>query len=304
MSAQLDLFTGQPVPEKAAKKAKPAQLEMFKQSETALFGVTANPKMDVSPGKLALIREDVRTAAEIERDTMLDAQDLTVSLYTVPRLRMGPEKEYPPASLADAIHVDKADVIAIEWHYITNVFVLRLKDGSKAPANPYRLLFIKRLFYSWPIAYEGGGYVVRAPEISPTVTHNPPQEETKTITQFNISFRNEGMTTTQYPIRPGDVLEFTPNDGKTRRLCVTRITDEWIFTYGAFVKSDFIVEANWTLAELKRMDIKVVAYVDRECLRGNKTRQMWVLGTRKIPVFTPFVPALPLLPANVPEKNG
>lgn len=82
MTNQLSLFADMPAPKaKASKKAKPAQMEMFAQSELAQFGVHANPRMNLSSGKLGMIVEDVRTDAQKEADLVAAAQALTGQLF-------------------------------------------------------------------------------------------------------------------------------------------------------------------------------------------------------------------------------
>lgn len=58
------------------------QMEMFSQREVALFGVRANPVMDLHPGRLELICEDPRTPEEREADLMREAQRLTYQMFS------------------------------------------------------------------------------------------------------------------------------------------------------------------------------------------------------------------------------
>jgi hypothetical protein len=87
---QIDLFTGTlvdtrtPAQKKAqAEQQQPRQIEMFSQHETAQFGVNAHPVMPLSPGKLVLIQEDLRTDEEIEQDLMRQAQSNTPDLFAL-----------------------------------------------------------------------------------------------------------------------------------------------------------------------------------------------------------------------------
>ena len=158
---QLDLFTGQPVAEKPAKKAKPQQAELFPSKALAQFGVRANPKMDLSPGRLALHIQDTRTADEIERERMEDAQALTEPLA-------GTSQAMP----------DAGDIAAIEYNYTTRAFTLRLKDGKKRqPRDAAELRRVKGLYILWPLLMVGGGKIVKAPE------NNPAAPATLTVRQ-------------------------------------------------------------------------------------------------------------------------
>lgn len=79
MTEQLSLF-GETKQIKG-KKIKPQQMDMFGQTELAQFGVVANPRMDLSSGKLGMIIEDTRTEEEKGRDTQKAAEELTGKLF-------------------------------------------------------------------------------------------------------------------------------------------------------------------------------------------------------------------------------
>lgn len=82
MTEQLSFFND--MPERKAPKAKavkPQQLDIFGQSELAQFGVVANPRMDISSGKLGMIIEDNRTEEEKEKAIEEEAKKLNGKLF-------------------------------------------------------------------------------------------------------------------------------------------------------------------------------------------------------------------------------
>lgn len=80
--------------ERDKEQAKPVQTLMFSQRDILQIGVSPTPRMDLSPGRLALISEDPRTPEEVERDLVRQAQALTPSLFAV-------EDVVPPESQPD-----------------------------------------------------------------------------------------------------------------------------------------------------------------------------------------------------------
>jgi hypothetical protein len=80
--------------ERDKEQAKPVQTLMFSQRDILQIGVSPTPRMDLSPGRLALISEDPRTPEEIERDLVRQAQALTPTLFAV-------EDVVPPVSQPD-----------------------------------------------------------------------------------------------------------------------------------------------------------------------------------------------------------
>jgi len=81
MTTQLSLFSDTAAKTISSKQAKPAQMDMFAQSELAQFGVHANPRMALSSGKLGMVVEDVRTAEQVEADKIKQAQEMTGKLF-------------------------------------------------------------------------------------------------------------------------------------------------------------------------------------------------------------------------------
>jgi hypothetical protein len=85
---QYDMFTGQRIDTRTAKQKQVdkarhdwKQLEMFRQRDLAQFGVSANPVMDVSPGRLVLISEDPRTDEEKEIALRRAAEARTKNIF-------------------------------------------------------------------------------------------------------------------------------------------------------------------------------------------------------------------------------
>jgi hypothetical protein len=79
---QANMFTGA-WEAKRTHAPKPQQTAMFTLRETFEFGVKAHPRFDDSrTPALQLIREDVRTLEEIERDLMRAAEQLTQPMFT------------------------------------------------------------------------------------------------------------------------------------------------------------------------------------------------------------------------------
>jgi hypothetical protein len=86
---QSDMFSGALVDNRTAAQKKldrehtqPIQTEMFRQREIAQFGVRSRPQMSLSPmTKLVLIREDPRTAEQVEHDLLREAEGLTLKLF-------------------------------------------------------------------------------------------------------------------------------------------------------------------------------------------------------------------------------
>jgi hypothetical protein len=85
---QYDLFTGSLVDNRTREQKaydrerdKPVQMLMFSQRDIAQIGVSPTPRMDLSPGRLVLIREDPRTDEERERDLMKEAESQTTPMF-------------------------------------------------------------------------------------------------------------------------------------------------------------------------------------------------------------------------------
>jgi hypothetical protein len=86
---QSDMFSGAIVDNRTAAQKKfdrdyqqPVQTEMFRQREIAQFGVRSRPQMSLSPmTKLVLVREDPRTAEQVEYDLLKEAEANTLKLF-------------------------------------------------------------------------------------------------------------------------------------------------------------------------------------------------------------------------------
>lgn len=86
---QRDLFTGELVDSRSPKekrldreRAQPEQVELFSQREVAQFGVSAHPKIPLSPKtRLELIAEDPRSEEEREADKRSDMEDKNYQLF-------------------------------------------------------------------------------------------------------------------------------------------------------------------------------------------------------------------------------
>ena len=86
---QRDLFTGQLVDNRSphrkrldAEQCRPQQMTLISLKETVQPGISARPWLKNLPRpKLELVREDIRTEEEKERDLMREAEALTGSLF-------------------------------------------------------------------------------------------------------------------------------------------------------------------------------------------------------------------------------
>ncbi|MBL8152776.1 MAG: hypothetical protein JNM70_01230 [Anaerolineae bacterium] len=87
---QYDMFTGEAVDnrtrtqrERDRQSVQPVQMLMFSQRDMAQTDVNPYPRMDVSPGPLKLIVEDLRTEEERESELLRQAQAATIDLFAV-----------------------------------------------------------------------------------------------------------------------------------------------------------------------------------------------------------------------------
>lgn len=87
---QYDMFTGEAVDnrtraqrERDRQWVQPVQMLMFSQRDMAQVEVNPYPRMDVSPGPLKLILEDIRTEEEKDADLLRQAQAATIDLFAV-----------------------------------------------------------------------------------------------------------------------------------------------------------------------------------------------------------------------------
>lgn len=106
---QFDMFTGALVDNRTAEQKRrdsevqtPTQLLMFSQRDIGQM-VNPYPRMDVSPGRLALIAEDPRTPEQIDRDLELKAQQLTTTLF--------PPEAAAPNLQTNSVPVDQTDTV-------------------------------------------------------------------------------------------------------------------------------------------------------------------------------------------------
>ena len=86
---QKDMFTGKLVDARTrtqkkrdAEREKPQTMLMFSQREIAQVGVNPHPKFPLSPHtSLALIRQDIRTPEQIERDRQRQVETLMKPMF-------------------------------------------------------------------------------------------------------------------------------------------------------------------------------------------------------------------------------
>lgn len=85
---QVEMFSGQGVDNRTKTQKKRDKLKgvrqpfMFSQREMAQFGVNPHPKFALSRRpSLVLVREDVRTPAQVERDRQRQAEAMTKALF-------------------------------------------------------------------------------------------------------------------------------------------------------------------------------------------------------------------------------
>lgn len=86
---QRDLFTGELVDNRSRKekrrdkkRTQPQQAELFSQREMAQFGVSAHPRIPLSPKtRLELSTEDPRSEEERTADERRDIEDKTYQLF-------------------------------------------------------------------------------------------------------------------------------------------------------------------------------------------------------------------------------